>query len=318
MSFEDFFNGTGTLTFTPDHTQGAGNPTKYFMVFYAIDAVDSTLITEWTGVTMNVYPKNVLPTMNFSAGVGPFTVTEGGNLNFDVVGIDLDAVTPPVITIENLPTSGVTLTGSTDSVNFDFSPSFVQAGQYQLRFIITDDQAAADTQDVVIDVIEAGNQNPTFISGPPASISVAGGSSIEVEVVATDPESEALTITSTPAITNSSFIDFGDGSAVLFFSPSVDQIDSVYTVTFIVQDPSLAADTVITTISIVLLMRGDADANQIYTMNDIVYLISYIFRNGSEPQPATSGDVDNSGDINVSDIAYLVNYMYNSGPKPPQ
>jgi hypothetical protein len=71
-------------------------------------------------------------------------------------------------------------------------------------------------------------------------------------------------------------------------------------------------------VSVQTFMRGDADANDQYTMNDIVYLANFMFRGGPAPIPLDAGDVDMSGTIGVSDIAYLVNFLYKSGPRPPQ
>ena len=317
MVFEDSANGFGGLTFAPDHTQGASNPTKFYIMFIAFDALDSAVYEEYGPVTFNVYPKNLLPAMTFELGTGPFSLQEGQSLAFSVTASDIDGALPPTITVENVPLN-VSLSPPSDSIGFAFFPDYTQSGQYTVRFIATDDESAADTQDVVIDVGEVGNQSPQFITVLPAARDVSIGIFTEIAVEAFDPEKEALTLTASPAITNASFLDFGDGTGTFFITPDASQIDSVYTVTFIAEDPLLAADTISTVLTVVTLMRGDADSNRRYTMNDIVFLCSYLFRGGPAPTSTECGDVDNSGDTNVADIAYLVNYLYKFGPRPPQ
>jgi len=315
MSFYDSANGHGVLTFVPDYTQGNNNPTKYYLVFYVIDAMDGTKMNEYTGVTLNVYQKNAVPTISFEAGTGPFSITEGSSLAFNVLAEDADGT--PTITVENLPTNA-SVNGDADSVYFEFNPDYTQSGQYTVRFIVTDDVMAADSQEIEINVTDAGNQKVVFTSGPGEQVDAAVNIPREIEVVAFDPEGETITLNATPVVNGATFTNNGDGTGLYSFTPTSTQLDSVYVVTFIAQDPSMTADTLETNLRVVVLMRGDADANHQYTMNDIVYLISYIFRGGSEPTLLEAADVDDSGEVNVSDVAYLVNYLYNSGPKPPQ
>ncbi|MDH4158045.1 MAG: Ig-like domain-containing protein, partial [candidate division Zixibacteria bacterium] len=317
MVFEDSANGFGGLRFAPDHTQGASNPTKYYVMFIAFDALDSAVYEEYGPVTFNVYPKNILPTMTFELGTGPFSLLEGQSLAFSVKASDVDGAVPPVITVQNVPPNA-SLSPPSDSIRFAFFPDYTQSGQYTVRFVATDNESATTIQDVIIDVGEVGNQSPRFITVLPAARDVSIGILTEIAIEAFDPERETLTLTASPAITNASFLDFGDGTGIFFMTPDLSQLGSVYTLTFIAEDPQLAADTISTVLTVVTLMRGDADSNRRYTMNDIVYLCSYLFRGGPAPTSTECGDVDNSGETNVADIAYLVNYLYKSGPRPPQ
>jgi uncharacterized protein (TIGR02145 family) len=66
---------------------------------------------------------------------------------------------------------------------------------------------------------------------------------------------------------------------------------------------------------------GDVDNSGTMNILDITYLISYVYKNGPEPDCGTSfigecGDVNNSGAINILDITYLINYVYKGGPEP--
>ena len=63
-------------------------------------------------------------------------------------------------------------------------------------------------------------------------------------------------------------------------------------------------------------VRGDANADGIINVADIVYLVNYLYRGGSEPSPAESGDATCDGVVNVADIVFLVNYLYRGGDPP--
>jgi hypothetical protein len=49
---------------------------------------------------------------------------------------------------------------------------------------------------------------------------------------------------------------------------------------------------------------------------DVVYLINYLFRNGSPPQPVETADVNMDGEVDMSDAVYLLNYLFRSGNPP--
>ena len=61
---------------------------------------------------------------------------------------------------------------------------------------------------------------------------------------------------------------------------------------------------------------GDVNNDKELTLADVVYLINYLYRNGTEPMPLDAGDANCDGEINVSDVIYLINYLYRGGPKP--
>jgi len=316
MSFVDSANGAGILVFTPDHIQGDINPTKYYPVFYAMDGVDTTMVAEYPGVTINVYSRNFPPEMIFELGTGPFTLNEGDSITFSVWAGDVDSP-QPIISAANMP-ANASLTGSVGLAYFDFSPDYTQAGQYTVTFTATDDQGATANQDIVFDVIEAGDQPPEFTTTLADPYDIAVNITETIPIAATDPEMGAVTLTASPIVPNASFTDFGDGTGEYTITPDNLQLGMIYEVTFVATDPTMLTDTLITNLRVVSVMRGDADFNYSYSMNDVVFLVSYLFRGGPEPSIVEAGDVDNSGTIDISDVAYLVNYLYLSGPKPPQ
>ncbi len=65
--------------------------------------------------------------------------------------------------------------------------------------------------------------------------------------------------------------------------------------------------------------RGDAlHDNQLILVNDLVYLVNYVFKGGPQPMCAEEGDaLADNGLILVNDLVYLVNYVFKGGPIPP-
>ncbi|MGB2697404.1 MAG: PQQ-binding-like beta-propeller repeat protein [Candidatus Zixiibacteriota bacterium] len=62
--------------------------------------------------------------------------------------------------------------------------------------------------------------------------------------------------------------------------------------------------------------RGDANADGIIGVVDIVYISKYLWSSGPEPIPLQAGDVNCDDNVTVSDMVYLVNYLWKSGPPP--
>jgi hypothetical protein len=56
--------------------------------------------------------------------------------------------------------------------------------------------------------------------------------------------------------------------------------------------------------------------NDLVNVSDAVYLISYIFAGGPEPEPLSVGDVNCDDIVNVSDAVYLITYIFAGGPAP--
>ncbi|MCK4655772.1 MAG: hypothetical protein KAT85_02035, partial [candidate division Zixibacteria bacterium] len=61
---------------------------------------------------------------------------------------------------------------------------------------------------------------------------------------------------------------------------------------------------------------GDADGSEDVDIDDIVYLISYIFSDGPAPDPIEAGEANCSGEIDIDDVVYIINYVFVGGPAP--
>jgi Dockerin type I domain len=62
--------------------------------------------------------------------------------------------------------------------------------------------------------------------------------------------------------------------------------------------------------------NGDANDNGIINIQDITFLISYLYKGGPPPIPVGAGDANCSGIVNIQDITYLINFLYKGGPLP--
>jgi hypothetical protein len=61
---------------------------------------------------------------------------------------------------------------------------------------------------------------------------------------------------------------------------------------------------------------GDANGDDVANISDAVFLISYIFQGGPQPNPVLSGDVDCNAAVNISDVVYMIGYIFTGGIVP--
>ena len=61
---------------------------------------------------------------------------------------------------------------------------------------------------------------------------------------------------------------------------------------------------------------GDADASGGVDIDDVVYLIAYIFSGGPPPVPYESGDANCAGGVDIDDVVYLIAYIFSGGYAP--
>lgn len=61
---------------------------------------------------------------------------------------------------------------------------------------------------------------------------------------------------------------------------------------------------------------GDANGSDTVDIDDVVYLIAYIFTGGPAPSPLESGDADCVNGIDIDDVVYLITYIFTGGNSP--
>jgi hypothetical protein len=66
-----------------------------------------------------------------------------------------------------------------------------------------------------------------------------------------------------------------------------------------------------------VFLPGDVNSNGVVNIEDVVYLLNYVFIGGPPPSPLKSGDVNRDCVVDIEDVVYLINYFFINGP-PPQ
>ncbi|MFH1686670.1 MAG: PKD domain-containing protein [bacterium] len=65
------------------------------------------------------------------------------------------------------------------------------------------------------------------------------------------------------------------------------------------------------------VVMGDIVPSGEINIEDLVYLVNYMFNQGPVPVCLDAADIDGNGEgPNIADLVYLVNYMFNQGPDP--
>jgi len=65
-------------------------------------------------------------------------------------------------------------------------------------------------------------------------------------------------------------------------------------------------------------MCGDCTGDYVVDLGDVLYIISYLYKNGPPPQPLDAGDVNLDQLVDLGDVLYLISYLYKGGPPPCQ
>jgi hypothetical protein len=66
-----------------------------------------------------------------------------------------------------------------------------------------------------------------------------------------------------------------------------------------------------------LMLCGDVNSSGSCELGDVVYLISYLYKNGPAPAPPLMrADVNTSCLVELGDVVYIISYLYKNGPLP--
>jgi len=304
-SFTDSGSGAGWFAFTPSFTQAD----TYYVTFISSDGwlADSEMVEIIVAEAGNQPP--VLDS------IGSKSVMEGDTLEFGIHAsdVDLDSI---VLDTLNVPLNATFIDSGNGGGSFTFNPDFAQADTYYVTFVAEDTVGATDSEVVEI-VVYNVNRPPVLLLDPSIdSTDVAAGDTLALHLWATDPDAQSLDLSTDILPTNSDFYDSGDGGGLFRFYPRHMQEDSVYHVTFIASDIFLADSQTVAMKVVITHVPGDANGDGSVNVGDVVYLVSYLYRNGPAPSPEDAGDANCDGPINVGDVVYLVSYLYRDGPPP--
>ena len=67
---------------------------------------------------------------------------------------------------------------------------------------------------------------------------------------------------------------------------------------------------------LIVLLCGDAEGSGSICIDDVVFLITYLYFGGPSPIPYAAGDVNCDGTVNLLDISKIVAYIFRGGHPP--
>ncbi len=312
MAFIDSGNGSAVFTFVPDYTQSREQ--AYYVSFCIIDAEYPD--TNFTSPTrIYVEDANMPPEI---MAIDDTTIVEGTPL---VIGILVDDVDPvaSAITISTLPTGATFSDNGNNFAIFNWTPSYLQAGVYEIDFIATDgaDPNLADTESVVITVAEAGNQSPRLLSSLPDTIPVIVNEENVTLLSWWDPEGETITISADYTPASAVFTDSGNGLATYSYTPNFSDLDVTFPVNFTAGDATGAETTVLVYFHVIEFLRGDANSDSELDISDIMYIYNFLYKDGEPPVVEGSADVNVDSAVNLLDGLYLLDYFFRQRHPPP-
>jgi len=229
-TFTDNGDGTATLTWTP----GAGTAGVYTVSVTATDSNNLSDVQTFT-ITVAAANTNLPPVL---APVNNQTISEGASITITIAAIDNngDAIT---LAASGLP-AGATFTDNQNGTGrLTWTTDFDDAGVYTVTVTAQDPLGAIDTDSFKITVTNV-NRKPTIaVTGNQA---VAEGARMTLEITATDPDGDAITLKATNLPTTASFTDNKNGTGTLSWPTTVGDAGS-YDVTITATDAQNASAT---------------------------------------------------------------------------
>lgn len=219
--------------------------------------------------------------------IGNHSVNEGELLQFMVKSTDSNGDNLS-LSVANLPT-GASFTDHGDgTANFSWMPTYDQAGNYPVSFIVTDDGSPAASASEQI-TITTGNMNRPPELSPIGSRMVNGGEPLTILLTAHDPDADNLSFAAANLPTGASLFDNGDGTAELEWTPTMDQAGN-YPVLLTVTDDGdpVASDSEEITVTIM--------ANTVMNRPPMLDPIGNRMVNAGEPLDITLTAKDPDGD----------------------
>ena len=307
-------DNTGTVTFSPDYFQAG----EYAFRVFAKDAEDTTVyIQKDFSVTVANRPQNPV----LDPIPSPITVVEGDSVELVITYTDPDLPAGASLTLSYSPqleNAGIFAIDNNSS-QFYFYPWFDQSGTYDIRFQVMDNTFRIDSQTVAITVEEAGPQPPILYVPFAPEDTINLGSPLVERIWAVDPEGDPITLTALNLPLNAAFVDSGNGAGSFTFDPDETQGDQAFNMTFVGSD-GIYDDSVDVEIYVQAFICGDVTKDGNVDIDDIVYLVGWIFSGGPAPDPLVSGDVHRTDCpdvvVDIDDVTHLVGYIFGGGAPP--
>jgi hypothetical protein len=233
-TFQDSGGGVGGFAFLPDYSQ-VGVDT---VTFYCMDEGDPALSGYETVEITVTEGANRPPVLD---SIGYKMVTEGDTLEFRVYAVDPDGTTPQLYTSQPLPENASFVDSGNGAGSFYFTPDYTQSALHEITFYASDGELL-DLEQVLVQVVEAGNQYPVLDSI--GAQSLIEGDTLELRIHASDPDLDSIILDTLSVPLNAVFVDSGNGAGSFVFAPTYVQA-GIYDVTFFASDGSLSDSEVV-------------------------------------------------------------------------
>lgn len=69
-------------------------------------------------------------------------------------------------------------------------------------------------------------------------------------------------------------------------------------------------------LNVLITTRGDCNSDGLVDLADVIFILNYLFKSGSEPDPFWAGDANSDSAVDLADAVYLLNYLFREGPPP--
>lgn len=231
------FNNDGTVDSTqqnPSYTYSTAGTYSVRLTVTGADGTNSVLKSNL--ITVENVSSNSAPVL---ASIGAKSVQENSTLTIKLSAVDPDG-DPVTYSAADLP-SGASFSGST----FTWTPSYAQAGKYDVRFAASDG-SSEDTETVTITVVNA-NQLPQITAVADQTIVVPN--TLSFIVAASDPDNDILTLTAKNLPAGAAF-----ANKTFSWTPTAAQAGT-YDVTFTADDGSGGIDS----INVRITVKASAD-----------------------------------------------------------
>ncbi|MCD6161245.1 MAG: hypothetical protein J7K40_02390 [candidate division Zixibacteria bacterium] len=231
-NFVDNGDYTGTFTFTPDFEQ-TGQDSAIFVVSDNGIPTLSNAIT----VHLEIREQNRPPVID---PLGAFEIDQADTILIPISAVDEDGDTIVFRLAGNPePPRNASIIDSGDGTGWlKFAPDYTQEGIFIIN-VEAYDLLDNDIKSAWIFVNDLGNQIPTL--NHIDDISMVEGETLQVEIIASDPDSTPPAILVENLPYRATFTDHNDGTATLYFIPLFNQAGS-YQMLFIAIDPDSAVD----------------------------------------------------------------------------
>jgi fibronectin type 3 domain-containing protein/predicted esterase len=218
-TFTDLGNGKGTIQFNPSE-EDAGN---YILIVTANDNKGGISTKAFT-VNVSATPfNNNVPVIN---QVAPLSVTVYNVLFVEVTASDEDN-DPIVLEASGLP-SFVTFVDNMDNTGKLFiNPAVGTEGTYTLVITAKDNRGGSSSRNINLTVNPPANRNP--ILAPVAVQTVTIPNSLSIELLATDPDGDPLTLSVAGLPSFAVFTDSTNGKGSIVVNPAL-ETEGQYTI----------------------------------------------------------------------------------------